>query len=375
MARTISRRGFMTAATGAAVGVAGAPGGAPASGRLRGRRGQAGPARRQAGPQRRPSPRGPSSTSARRRRWLEVLHSGKWFRGDGQTVNRFEQAYAKLTGAKHCVATANGTSALFASLARPRRRPGRRGDRPALHLRRHAQRRLAPIRPAGVRRHRPRDLPDRRPQDRGRDHRAHRRDHPVHLGGNVCDLDTILAIAERRKLPVIEDACQAHLAEWRGRKVGTWAPPAASASRPARTSTRGEGGAILTSDDELAERCYAFHNNGRARRGRRLQLRLLGGRGANLRMTEFQAALLLAQMTRLEEQSKTREENAQYLTQQLSEIPGILPAQDARGLHPQRLPPLHVPLRAGAVRRPAAREVPQGPVAPRASPAPAATRR
>ena len=48
---------------------------------------------------------------------LEVLHSGKWYRGDGQTVSRLEDAYARLTGARHCIATANGTSALYASLA------------------------------------------------------------------------------------------------------------------------------------------------------------------------------------------------------------------------------------------------------------------
>ena len=48
---------------------------------------------------------------------VEVLHSGKWYRGNGQTVSRFEEAYARLTGARHCIATANGTSALFASLA------------------------------------------------------------------------------------------------------------------------------------------------------------------------------------------------------------------------------------------------------------------
>jgi dTDP-4-amino-4,6-dideoxygalactose transaminase len=76
------------------------------------------------------------------------------------------------------------------------------------------------------------------------------------------------------------------------------------------------------------EACYAFHNNGRGRRG--------GGfsyphGGANLRMTEFQAALLQSQMTRLDEQSRTREENAQYLTKQLQEIPGISPARQYPG--------------------------------------------
>ena len=97
---------------------------------------------------------------------------------------------------------------------------------------------------------------------------------PVHLGGNVADMDAILAVARKHKLPVIEDACQAHLAEWRGKKVGTLGTTGCFSFQVTKNLTSGEGGAILTNDGDLAEKCYAFQNNNRARTVDRLQLRL-----------------------------------------------------------------------------------------------------
>src|SRR2546426_4837367 len=84
----------------------------------------------------------------------------------------------------------------------------------------------------------------------------------------------------------------------------------------------GEGGAVLTNNDEVAEICRSFHNQGRARPGASQQLGYSGTRGSNLRLSEFQGNLLLVQMTRLEEQSKRRTANAEYLTRMLKEIPG-----------------------------------------------------
>ncbi|GAG07798.1 unnamed protein product, partial [marine sediment metagenome] len=150
---------------------------------------------------------------------------------------------------------------------------------------------------------------------------------PVHIGGSAADMDSILAIAKKHKLPVVEDACQAHLAEWRGNKLGTWGTTGCFSFQASKNLNSGEGGAILTEDSELIEKCYAFHNNCRARRASGYDFSYLGGRGANLRMTEFQGSLLMAQMTRLEQQSKNREENAKYLTKMLREIPGVLPAR------------------------------------------------
>jgi dTDP-4-amino-4,6-dideoxygalactose transaminase len=151
------------------------------------------------------------------------------------------------------------------------------------------------------------------------------------LGGNVADLDRILATAAQRKIPVVEDACQSHLAEWRGRKVGAWGAAGCFSFQASKNWNCGEGGAVLTNDSELAEKCYAFHNNCRPRSNAGYNVNFMGSRGANLRLTDFQAALLLSQMRRVEEQSRTREQNAQYLTQMLQEIPGIVPARMYEG--------------------------------------------
>jgi perosamine synthetase len=327
MDHTISRRGFMTAAAGATVatratGVAPAPAvfaaGAEKLALLGGR-----PVRGT------PFPSWPVIDQREERALLEVLHGGKWYRGDGQTVSRFEDAYAQLTGARHCIATANGTSALYASLAGLDVAPGDEVILPPYTF-------VATLNVVFLQY----ALPVFVDSDPGTFQMDARRLEgaitertavivPVHLGGSACDLDAILAVSRRRKVPVLEDACQAHLGEWRGRKLGTLGAAGCFSFQASKNLNCGEGGAILTSDDDLAERCWAFHDNARARRGRPAPP--LGGRGANLRLTEFQAGLLLAQMTRLEEQSKAREENARYLTLQLREIPGILPARMHEG--------------------------------------------
>ena len=317
MAHTISRRGFMTAAAGAAVATRATPAVFAAG---------AGKPALLGGPPVRSTrfPSWPVVDTREEKALSDVLHSGKWFRGDGQTVSRFEEAYARLTGARHCIATANGTSALYASLAGLDVAPGDEVVLPPYTF-------IATLNVVFLQYALP-VFVDSDPETFQMD--AHKLEDaltertavimPVHLGGNACDLDAILEVGRRRKVPVLEDACQAHLGEWRGRKLGTLGAAGCFSFQASKNLNSGEGGAILTSDDALAERCWAFHDNSRARRGRPAPP--VGGRGANLRLTEFQAGLLLAQMTRLEEQSKVREENARYLTQQLREIPGILPA-------------------------------------------------
>ena len=76
---------------------------------------------------------------------------------------------------------------------------------------------------------------------------------PVHLGGSAADLDTILDVGRRRGVTVVEDACQAHLAEWRGRKVGTYGKTGCFSFQASKNLNSGEGGAVLTDDDELVE--------------------------------------------------------------------------------------------------------------------------
>jgi dTDP-4-amino-4,6-dideoxygalactose transaminase len=151
---------------------------------------------------------------------------------------------------------------------------------------------------------------------------------PVHLGGSPADLDAILEIGRKLNLPVLEDACQAHLAEWRRRKVSTLGALGCFSFQASKNLNSGEGGAILTNDTDLYQVCQSFHNNGRGKSGSGFGY---VRNGCNLRMTEFQAALLSEQLKRVEEQSHTREQNAAYLTKQLEEIPGIRPARMYEG--------------------------------------------
>ena len=215
----------------------------------------------------------------------------------------------ELTGAKTCLATANGTAALFTSLNAMGIEPGDEVIVPPYTF-------IATVNVV-LRQHALPVFVDTDPETFQMDARKleaaitprTRAIVPVHLGGSVCDLDAILAIAKRRGVPVLEDACQAHLAEWRGRKVGTLGQAGCFSFQASKNLNSGEGGAILTDDEDLRERCYAFHNNGSG-------LRSIGNnftyasQGCNLRMPEFQAALLTAQMARIEAQAKTRTANA-----------------------------------------------------------------
>ncbi len=263
---------------------------------------------------------------------LEVMRSGKWTRSyGGQMAIRFEETYAKLTGAKHCVAVANGTSALIASLGGLGVGPGDEVILPPYTfvatlnaiLLQYALPVFVDIDPATF-------------QIDPKQVAAAITEHttaiiPVHIGGNVADLDAILAAAKPRKVPVVEDACQAHLAEWRGRKVGTWGDTGCFSFQASKNWNCGEGGAVLCNDPELAERIYAFHNNCRPRNVGGYNFTYLGSRGTNLRLTDFQAAVLLSQMRRVEQQTKRRSENAAHLTSLLKEIPGIQPAKMYEG--------------------------------------------
>ncbi|MCW5981720.1 MAG: DegT/DnrJ/EryC1/StrS family aminotransferase [Bryobacteraceae bacterium] len=252
----------------------------------------------------------------------EVLQSGRWFRGYGKHVERFEQAYAQLTGARHCIATASGTAALFTALNGMGVGPGDEVLVPPYTF-------VATINVVLLQHALPvfidTDIETFQMDATKTEAAITERTTaimPVHLGGGTVDMDAFLKIGARRKVGVLEDACQAHLAEWRGKKAGTLGAAGCFSFQASKNLNSGEGGAILINDDDLADRCYAFHSNGRSRKGDASGFSYLA-HGSNERLTEFQGALLLAQMTRLEEQSKAREQNAAYLTGLLKEIPGI----------------------------------------------------
>ncbi len=153
---------------------------------------------------------------------------------------------------------------------------------------------------------------------------------PVHIGGNLFDIDTVLNVASKYNIPVIEDACQAHFAEWKGKSAGGWGLAGAYSFQASKNLNSGEGGAIITNNEDFYKRCYSFHHQGQSDDSAGLEPGT-GIRGSNLRLTEFQAAILLAQMSKVQEQVKRRSENADYLTKMLSRIPGISPAKHYKG--------------------------------------------
>lgn len=152
---------------------------------------------------------------------------------------------------------------------------------------------------------------------------------PVHLGANMADMDRIMAIAKKHGLAVIEDCAHAHGAMWRGQGAGSIGDIGSFSFQRSKLMTSGEGGIVITSDDELMQRCHAIVNCGRKEEGyNQFEGAPLG---VNARLTEFQAAILLAQLERLDEATNLRAEGAKYLAKGLAEVGGVTPlAQDER---------------------------------------------
>ena len=276
-----------------------------------------------------PFPSWPVFDASEEKGLTEVLRSGKWGRGSGQQVNRFEAAYAKSTGARGCVTTVNGTNALYISLNVLGVEPGDEVLVPPFTfvatvnvvLRQHAL-------PVFV----DSDIDSFQIDARKIEPLINERTRaiiPVHLGGNTADMDAVMAVARKHKLFVVEDACQAWVAQWRGRNVGRLGNCGCFSFQASKNINAGEGGAIISDDEAFIERCYGFQTQGRMRKASDEFSYNMSG--TNLRMTEFQAAVLLAQLSRLEEHSKRREQNAAYLTSLLREIPGIVPAKMYQG--------------------------------------------
>jgi dTDP-4-amino-4,6-dideoxygalactose transaminase len=142
---------------------------------------------------------------------------------------------------------------------------------------------------------------------------------PVHMMGQPCNMQRIMEIAKKHNLKVIEDSCQAIMAEYQGKKVGLIGDAGCLSFQTSKVFCCGEGGAIFSNNDELLEKCYTVMNHGTAKNGRTTVI------GSKYRMNEFEAAVLLGQMPGLKERHDTRNRNAKYITENLKDIPGLMP--------------------------------------------------
>ncbi|WP_298652639.1 DegT/DnrJ/EryC1/StrS family aminotransferase [uncultured Proteiniphilum sp.] len=271
-------------------------------------------------------PRWPFVDTTEEKALLGALHGSGWGRRvKNNAADNFEKNYAKLLGADHCLTVNSGTSALFTMMGALDIGPGDEVILPVytfiatynavvLH---NALPIIVDIDPESFQ-----IDPKKMEAAITKETKALM---PVHIGGSPANLDAILEIGDRNNLPVIEDACQAHLAEWKGKKVGTFGIGGAFSFQESKNLNCGQGGAITTNNRQFMDACVGFHHQGAVLSDNAYAPG--GVRGGNLRMTEFQAAILNAQMTRLEQQAKKRSENAAYLNKMLNEIPGMAPAK------------------------------------------------
>ena len=148
---------------------------------------------------------------------------------------------------------------------------------------------------------------------------------PVHIGGSAADMDKIMAISRKYNIPVVEDACQAHMGEWRNKKLGAVGHLGCFSFQAGKSLCAGEGGAVIGDDENLMAKADAYSNNGRTRWGSSDKRITFAGIGSNFRMTPFQAAVVTGQLRRLEEQSTLRDENSAHLEKLLKEIQGVKP--------------------------------------------------
>lgn len=141
----------------------------------------------------------------------------------------------------------------------------------------------------------------------------------VHLGGRSCGMDTIVKIARKHDLYIIEDAAHAHGSEWKGQRIGSIGDASSFSFQNSKNLACGEGGAIITNSYDYFKKFWHYHNSGRS-----YELGSeFGGEifmGTNARMSEWGAAILNAQLDRMDEQIARRMENAQYLGTKLKEF-------------------------------------------------------
>jgi dTDP-4-amino-4,6-dideoxygalactose transaminase len=261
---------------------------------------------------------------------IEMLRSGRWWRGNGEAVADFENKYAELMGAKRCLATASGTTALLVALhvlgvdagdevlVSPftfiatynvifmnKALPVFVDTDPETFL----------INPAKI------------------EERITERTSailPVHIYGLPVDMDKVNVVAKKHNLKVIEDACQAWLGEYKGKKLGTLGDLGCFSFQNSKNLPTGEGGAVVGNNDEIMDFCHSFHNCGRPF-GSVKGTSNYPVRGSNRRMQQIQAITLLSQMNRIHNDADIRLENARYLDKKLAEIPGIVPYKMVEG--------------------------------------------
>ncbi|BAF58574.1 MAG: DegT/DnrJ/EryC1/StrS family aminotransferase [Firmicutes bacterium] len=246
---------------------------------------------------------------------VEVLHSGRL--AQGRKVEEFEEAFASYIGTRYAVAVNSGTAALhLALLAHGIGEGDEVITTPFSFIATGNAILFTGAKPVFV------DIDEKTfnlDPDRLEEKITPRTKAilPVHLYGQPCVMDKIMDIAAKHNLAVIEDACQAHGAKYKGQKVGSFGTGCFS-FYPTKNMITGEGGMVTTNNKEIAEKLKMLRNHGQKVRYFHEML------GYNLRMTDLAAAIGLCQLKKLEDFNAKRRSNAQDLTEGLQDLKGII---------------------------------------------------
>lgn len=251
----------------------------------------------------------------------EVIKSGKLFRYGGKFVTQFEEDFAKKLGMKHAVAVTSGTAAIHTAL-------GALNEDVAQEMITTPITDMGTIAPIMMQNCIPifADLEpeyyDLLPQSiESRITDKTRAILVVHLFGQPADMDAILALGKKYNIAVIEDCCQSYLAEYKGKLVGTMGEIGCFSLQQSKHMSSGDGGIIVTNDDELAYRARLFADKGWPRGTGPRQYGFLG---VNYRMNELTGAVAAAQVGKVEGIVERRRKAANMLTERLSQVGGIL---------------------------------------------------
>ncbi len=261
-----------------------------------------------------------------RRALLDVLESGRWCSADfyfderESRVRRLERRFAEDVGVEHAHAVPNGTQALELAFEAIGVEPGDEVIVPAVSFIASATAvTLANGVPVFV------DVePDTYQIDPDAVERAITDRtvaiEAVHYGGRPADLDRLAAVADEHDLALVEDCAQAHGTEWRGERVPAAGDVGCFSLQLSKQLNCGEGGMVVTDDDELGELLYAHKNLGRTPSGGKYDHAVPAG---NYRLSEFLGALALAQYGRFSKLTPVRAENGAYLAERLDAVEGI----------------------------------------------------
>lgn len=263
-------------------------------------------------------PRWPVHDDAEKKLLLEVLQSGNWW--CGEKVAEFEQEFASFQGAARGVACTNGTTAIEMGLRALGVVEGDEVIVPSYTFIATASAAVtigavpvfADIDPDTL----CIDADDAEQKVTSRT----RAIVPVHVAGRIADMKKINAVANRCGLAVLEDAAHAWGSQLDGKGAGVIGECGTFSFQITKNLAAGEGGILVTDDEQLAELCRSYSNCGRTKGSRWYDHDVLG---SNLRMTEFQAAILIAQLRRLERQIGRRAVNAETLDRTLADVPGL----------------------------------------------------